>query len=52
LTVKVTPQRGDGLVVAEEDYVRLVIDVEQVNIARRVEERNWIGRRRRKAVLR
>jgi hypothetical protein len=43
LTVEVAPERSDGIVLAEEDYVGHVIDVEQVNVARRVEERNWIG---------
>ena len=52
MTVEVAPERGDGIVLAEEDYVGLVIDIEQVDIARRVEERNWIRRRRRKAVRR
>ena len=48
----VAPQRGDGIVLTQEDHVRHVIDVEEVDITVGIEERNGIGARCGQAVLR
>ncbi len=50
LTVQVSPEGCDRVVRTEQDQVRIVVDVEQVDVARGIEEGDGVAARRGQAV--